>query len=1304
MLARDQIKDIYPLTPFQEGIYFHDLIDREGGAEGPRAYFQQQVLRLRGRLDGVALEAAWQCLVERHDILRTLFRSAAERPLQLVLKQRGFALERIDLRHLPETERGPAVARYVAEQRATPFDLGRDSLMRVGLLQLAAEEHALVWSFHHILVDGSCISLLQDELSTAYRAYAAGRIPALPQVPQFGEFVQWSEARRALLDEAFWSRYLAGCRPSAPLPGARPAALPGAREARLEVVEFGAELTARLGRLAAAQRITLNMLVQGLWGLLLGRLSGEYDVLFGAVVSTRPAELAGAERMLGPCIATLPFRVRFSAEERVDEFLQRIGRESLEWLAHRYSSPAEAQANARAAGGRQGLFNYFVDYTNFPTESRHTGETQELDEGLQVTAVEPFIQHHYDFHMLAIPGDSLRLELHYNHRVVDGEAVADLARRAVWLAERMVEGPHRPLAEVPLFAPGERARIVDGWCRGAPSRPPAATLRELLARNAAADPQRPALHDGERLFRHGELWARAGTLALDLHRRWGVSAEGAVALALPTGEPLVRGMLACMALGVPFVPLDPQAPAARNRHILEDCTPALVITDGGWEGALPEGPTLVLEVEPTVEAFAGIEALPPTAAGAAAYIIYTSGSTGAPKGVRVGQASLLNYLGWLSRDLGIGAADHGALLTSPAFDLGYTALFGALLLGGTLTLADEERRRDPEWVVGMVAERGVSFLKMTPSYLTALLDSPAAAALSTASALRLLLLGGEPQVFGDLVRLKALCPQLSLVNHYGPTEGTIGCVAGALDDLVERGEPLQRIGRPIAGAAVMVCDGALEPLPPWVEGELVIGGAAPALGYLRPEPEEGARFVHSAVLGGRAYRTGDYGYWRGDGSIVFTGRRDDQVKVRGHRVTLGGVEEALRGCRGVADAAVVVDRSRIAAGELVAFLIPQEGAALDPAGLRRELAERVPEAMIPSHSLLVSRFPLTANGKLDRAALRPRAGRIPLRGAADSGPGNATEEALRAIWRDVLFLEQVGLEDDFFALGGHSIKAITVVSRVRASMQRTVGIRDLFDHPTIRALAARLDGADPAAGAQEPLIRLREGKGSGALFFPPLLGTSTVYKELVDALSVPFRCRGFQHPGFDRDEPFAENIAALAERYRRRIVEADGVTLVGWSMGAHVALEVAKGLEAAGASVRLLLLDAAPRVNGSVESVGEPRVTRFEELRRQPYWGRVLGTLTEQLDAAEVARIERLMLHNQSLLDGYRFEGRLRGDITCIEAGGNPRPTGMARFAACTSGRVTTYRVGGDHYSMFHPPHLYEVQRLFEAALVGAGG
>jgi amino acid adenylation domain-containing protein len=1283
MLTRDNIQDILPLSPLQEGMLFQAMRQE---ARGDAAYILQIRFALVGPLNLAAFHVSWDELVARHDALRTVFRaSGADRPLQLILRVVPTSLTWVEIPH-PTAE---AVAELARNERLTGFDLATEPPTRLVCVRLTADRTDVIWTFHHIVLDGWCVGLLQRELAALYAARCEGRPPALPPAPGYGRFIGWLGQHAPADTLGYWQRALDGITGPPTLPGHRDqrtlAAGARTRMMRTHHLVLDVAVSAVLREHAAAAGTTIGVLLQTLWGILLGRLNDTDDVVFGSVAAIRPPALAGSDAIVGLCINTVPLRIRFDWDRSLAAALIRSRDAMADWLENAHGSLPDILAQPRLGGF---ALNHLVTVENYPMT-----KAAEFAPGIVIDAVEADMPNSFDFSLTIFPEPALRATFSYDAAAFEPEAVPALATRYARLLRVAAEGMDRIAGAIDLLGDEERSDLVGPNSRGAglATAPNVAAARRAVMAMAA---ERPALFHAGRVLTHRDLENRSLWLARDLSAA-GIGPGACVALAAPISDRFCVAMLACQRLGAAFVPVDPAASADRIAYILRDSGAALLLIDG--TDLMTDAPGTPPRFDLAAWRPGGTpECEPPDPPpGATAYVIYTSGTTGMPKGVRVGQASLLNYVAWLRSTGWFDETTRTILLNPPNFDLGYTALFGALLLGGFVALPTEPDRRDPARAIHMIVEQRVDFLKLAPSYLHALLEHPASGALADAP-LRTVLLGGEEQRIDDLRRLAALCPTVRLVNHYGPTETTIGCIAGPLDQDVLAGmvSP-QRIGRPVANTRILICDRAARPMPRGAAGEILVGGAALAEGYVDGKADL-ERFV--TIGGERFYRTGDYGMWLDDGGILFLGRRDDQVKVRGYRVSMREVEALLRATGEVVDCAVLPTREPDGAIVLTAYVVLTDPLACDVRHLRERLSGRAPEHLIPDVIMPVSRLPLTENGKIDRAALA--LARPPPPVARPTTTGTPLEEELREIWRDVLFRENIDLDDDFFALGGHSLKAVRVLSRVRRRLGAELAIRDLFEYRTIRTLARRVEYG-PSALSRTLVLR-DDGAGSRSLFLlPPTLGTATAYKEMVDLLPGPLIVHGLQCAGFDRDERFPESIETMAADFASRIQSASPCqvyNLAGWSLGARLALETGLALERLGARTRLCLLDWAPR------PADAPReeALRFEAMRGLPFWGRVIDELQAGLTPADVQRIEALARHLDGLAGATTCGGGLRADILCLEATGNAVAGEMAGLRALTSGLFRVVRVPGNHYTMFHPENIGPVVQAFGRYLAGA--
>jgi amino acid adenylation domain-containing protein len=1218
-IRRDDIAGVYPLSPMQEGMLFHGLLESGGDAVIP--YVMQLSFTARGRLDLAVFEESWNRLIARHDVLRSVFSDrGSERPLQVVLKERRISIDVHDARGLDPAARERFAADYCRRQRETPFDLRRDLLMRVGAIATGINRWRIVWTFHHILMDGWCMNLLQRELFVIYAALLEGLAPQLPAPVPYRDYIRRLQAVDAAASLAYWRQALEGFEtPVAPL-GARRGQPWG--ELRQHGFELDAAQTSALRAASAACHATLNNLVQAAWALLLARYNGVDDVVFGAVVAGRPHDVVGIDELVGLCINTVPFRLRIGDGDTLAALLAKARDAALGGQEHAWSSLAEVQAQSAP---KRDLLNHLLVFESFPSDVRFEAPSFEPAPGLFLENFVSWMPNNYAFQLAVFPGERTRVVFTWRDGAFEDGQVERMAAHLRQLLERFAPGAR--VESIDVLTEEERVALTQIDVLPPSDESLAARIERLLT----AAPSRPAVTAGAATLTWGELGARSAQRAAQL-------GADRVAICDAAGIDFVVDAVAAMRRGIPFVPIDPANPPERTRRILDDCRNA------------------------------------PAAPGDA-YILYTSGSTGTPKGVIVGEAALRNYAGWLAADAAIGPDSRTALLSSHAFDLGYTALFGALLNGGHVFLPDEPTRRDPDAVVALCIEQRLTFLKVTPGILHLLVNAATAARLAEARALRDVFIGGEAFVPADLEAFRRLAPHATLRNHYGPTECCIGCISGVLDPRdpdVAAGVPI--LGTPIRGAAAFVLDARRRLVPPGVRGELWIGGRGVARGYTSGDETRFAPAPWDAAL--RLFRTGDLAERRPDGRFVFHGRADDQVKVRGYRVEPAEVEAALRRVAPVRDAVVAG-----AGGELTAFVIAASG-ELDVAQLRAELGALVPDYMVPSRFVAVSRFPLTANGKVDRRALAEH--QPAPRRAAGGALSNEIEIAIAEVWRSVLGVDEIGPDDDFFVLGGHSVKAILTLSRISKRLGVRLQIRDVFDHPTVRALALHVArGGD--AGPSDPRIVLRRGSPEApAIFFlPALIGTSTIYKELVDALDADVNAIGLQCRGFDRDEPpfatLAEMTGELAAAIRRA-QPCGPYRLCGYSMGVPLALQLASMLEAGGEEVSLILIDGLPEVSESLD------IESLDDLRAQPHWRHVLAIAGESLDARTLDRIAAVARQNARLMRGFRFTGRLRADVDCIEA--EESGANMHALRAVTSGRFEVRKTPGGHYTLVHPPHV----------------
>ncbi|MFI5972307.1 non-ribosomal peptide synthase/polyketide synthase [Streptomyces sp. NPDC051452] len=1027
--------DILPLTPMQSGMLFHSLLD-----PGGRTYVNQVQLVLSGVTDPHALAEAWQQATDTNPVLRThLVWQETPEPVQVVRRHATVPVTHHDWTGWPADRCEAELDRLIAEDREAGIDLGSAPLTRLTLIRLAPDRVRLVWTFHHVLLDGWSAAQLFDEVCERYAALTAGRPPLVPERRPFGDYLRWLAGQDTARAEQYWRDTLAGFPAPTELPrDRRPAEAHHGSSSGTVRVTLDAAVSGRLRDTAQRAGLTLNTVLQGAWALLLSRYGGGDDVAFGTTVSGRPAELPGVTAMVGLFINTLPTRARVDGRRPLLEWLRELQTAQSEARRHDFVSLAQVQTWSEVPGGTN-LFDSIVVFENYPFDegalARH-GLAMETERDLEPT--------NYPLSVVVAPGTALTVNLDHDPAVFDAATVRGLGEGLRTLLTEMAHDPDRPLADLPLQSPGQGRALLDRFA-GPRVRAPRDTLPEAFGRQAARTPDAPAVLAGEDRLTYRELDERSNRLARRLLAA-GAGPERFVALALPRTADLIVALLAILKSGAGYLPVDPRYPAERVAFLFEDVRPDAVITTAGTADRLPEGAfarILLDEPAPATPSDApiGAEERPATLLpDHPAYVIHTSGSTGRPKGVVVSHASVLALTDWAAAEFAGRGLEHVVASTSLNFDVSVFEIFSPLLSGGRVELVrdllDLAERPEP-WRAGL--------LSAVPSALDRLLAEGTVRVTADT-----VVLAGEGLPARTVGRVRAAIPGCRVHNIYGPTEATVYATAFTCDAADPDRDP--PIGRPLGGARAYVLDDRMRPVPVGAPGELYLAGTGVARGYLRRSGLTASRFLPDPFgpPGGRMYRTGDLVRWTGDGDLVYLGRGDDQVKVRGFRIELGEVEAALARHPAVtAAAARVVEQD--GHRRLVGYAVPRAATLPDPADLRAFLARSLPDHLIPALVVPLERLPLGATGKLDRRALP--APEWAAQGS-DGGrpPRTETERTLAAIWSEVLGVLEVGADDNYFNLGGDSVLGIQIVSAARRA-GLTLTPRHLFTHQSLAELA-----------------------------------------------------------------------------------------------------------------------------------------------------------------------------------------------------------------------------------------------------------
>ncbi|WHZ21723.1 MAG: polyketide synthase module [Nitrospira sp.] len=1062
---RAEIESMYYLSHLQEGLLFHHVAE-----EGVDPYVDQSVYHLEGIIDVPAFEQAWQVVVQHHAVLRTAFVwEQVPRPIQVVQKTVRLSIEYADWQSSDEGEQAANLRATMETDRRQGFEFRRAPLLRLRLIRTGAQDYALLYTHHHILLDGWSFQLMVRDLLDCYGALIQGEQPKLDPARPYRDYIAWLQRQDLKEAERFWRTYLTGFTTPTRLPAAEsspssePSLLPFAEQT--VVLSFGD--SERVGAFIRQQRLTLNTMMQGAWALLLQRYDQGADVVFGTTVSGRPPDLEGADTMVGLFINTLPVRVRVDDDVQVSSWLKVLQEQNSALRHYEYTPLAKIQGWSDVPNGRP-LFETIVVFENFPIREQaglavhdlqiRTRSIGEAGDGYVLTKG----RNNYPVSLVIEPGTDIQITLCYAHGRISHVMVTRWLAQFRKVLDWMMAHPHGRLADLTLHTPEERTRLLVDW-NPTTSHMPAETrcVHELFEAMAAREAERQAIVFEEQRLTYAELNRRANRLAHRL-RAAGVGPGVRVGLCLERSPELLITIWGVLKAGAAYVPVEPSIPPERLVFLLQDADVEVLLTQTAVRVAFSADTVAALrtirmwDVEDVIhrDNEGGSDAnLPPPHPQSVAYVIYTSGSTGQPKGVVVSHRALVSYVTSMLANMPVPeTAAQWALLSTVAADLGHTVLFGALCAGRTLHLLSTDRGFHPEQMAAYMQREQIHVLKITPSHLAGLLDATHPEQVLPSQCL---VLGGEALTWTLVERIHALAPACTVINHYGPTETTVGVLTHRLDAQGVRRGATVPLGRPLAHSRAYILDRHLEPTPVGVTGELYLGGAGLAHGYHRRPGLTADRFrpdPFDPQTGARMYRTGDQASYREDGTIEFLGRRDHQVKLRGYRIELGEIEAHLRDYPEIQEAVVVMREGVAGAKQLAAYVVPTSGSTGQLTDLRTRLARQLPDYMVPQVIIELDSLPLTSNGKLDRAALPDPEQLRDQSGETDAAPQTDVERRLAEIWREVLRRDRIGRHDNFFELGGDSILSLQIIARAhRCGLKVTP--KQLFERPTIAELA-----------------------------------------------------------------------------------------------------------------------------------------------------------------------------------------------------------------------------------------------------------
>ncbi|WP_353632310.1 non-ribosomal peptide synthetase [Pseudomonas canadensis] len=1071
-IAASAIEDVYPLTPMQEGLLLHTLLE-----PGTGLYYMQDRYRINSALDPERFAQAWQAVIARHEALRASFCwNVGEDMLQVIHKPGSTPIEYLDWSNDPESEQEPRLQALLKQEREAGFDLLNQAPFHLRLIRVGAERYWFMMSNHHILIDAWCRSLLMNDFFELYMALGEGRDPQLATPPRYRDYIAWLQRQNLNEARQWWQQNLQGFERTTPIPSDRPFLREHAGHSGGMVVgdcytRLEARDGAQLRELAQAHQLTVNTFAQAAWALVLRRLSGDRDVLFGVTVAGRPVEMPEMQRTVGLFINSIALRVKLPEDDQrcsVRQWLSGLLDSNMQLREYEYLPLVTIQEHSELPKG-QPLFDSLFVFENAPVE------VSVLDRAQSLNATSDSGRTHTNFPLTAVcyPGDDLGLHLSYDQRYFDETTVQGMLGEFKRLLLALVQGFHGDMADLPLIGEQEREFLVEGCNQSEHVYPLERSYIELFEEQVAAHPQRIAASCLDQQWSYDELNRRSNGLGHALIAA-GVGLDQPVALLAERNLDLLGMIIGSFKAGAGYLPLDPGLPSQRLRSIIDlSRTPLLVCTEASREQAIEllEGfdcQLLVWEEIPARGENPGVYSRPDNLA----YVIYTSGSTGLPKGVMVEQRGMLNNQLSKVPYLALSDVDVIAQTASQSFDISVWQFLAAPLFGARVDIVPNTIAHDPQGLLEHVQTQGITVLESVPSLIQGMLAQDRI----SLDGLRWMLPTGEAMPPELAHQWLLRYPEIGLVNAYGPAECSDDVAFYRVDLASTRGTYLP-IGTPTDNNRLYLLDGALELVPQGAVGELCVAGTGVGRGYVSDPLRTAPVFVPNpfGAPGERLYRTGDLARRRSDGVLEYVGRVDHQVKIRGYRIELGEIEARLHEQPEVRDAAVGVQEG-VNGKHLVGYLVAADE-ALNPSErldrIKQRLRAELPEYMVPLHWLWLDRLPLNANGKLDRKAL-PALEIGQLQSQDYLAPRNELETTLAAIWAEVLKVERVGVQDNFFELGGHSLLATQIASRVQKTLQRDVPLRAMFECSTVGELAEYIDGLAANDISAEKVDRLSD--------------------------------------------------------------------------------------------------------------------------------------------------------------------------------------------------------------------------------------
>ncbi|MEC1581805.1 amino acid adenylation domain-containing protein [Bacillus subtilis] len=1041
MTKANSIQDIYPLSYMQEGMLFHSLLQKDS-----QAYVEQASFTIEGKVNPQFFQNSINALVERHDIFRTIFISQnVSSPQQVVLREPNVIVLEENITHLNEAEQSQFIEQWKEKDRDRGFHLQKDVLMRIALIQTGESQYTCIWTFHHIMMDGWCLSIVLKEFLHIYASYVNASPITLEPVQPYGKYIKWLMEQDKEQAVSYWDHYLSGHEQQTVLPKQKKTK--GKSRQEHVTFSFSKEESSRLSELAAREEVTLSTIFHTIWGILLQKYNNNDDAVFGSVISGRPAEIEGIEHMVGLFINTMPVRVQ-GAKTPFLQLIKDMQKDRLAAEAYSYHPLYEIQSRSAV---KQGLIDHILVFENYPVqqEIQMLNKQEHATDLFQIHNFTVADETNYSFYLMVAPGEEIHIKMNYDAEQHDRSFVLSVKEHLLNAVSQILNNPNLPPEEIDITTDTEKRQLIGEITDRTPVYE---TIHAMFEKQAEKTPDAHAVIDQACSLTYRELNKAANRLARHLRMK-GVVRQEPVAIMMDRSAAFITGVLGILKAGGAIVPVDPHYPADRIRYILHDCGCSHVVSQAHLSSSLEDNYIITHpeEIESKVD---GSNIKSVNNADDLLYMIYTSGTTGKPKGVQFEHRNMANLLKFEYTHSGIDFEADVLQFATPSFDVCYQEIFSALLKGGTLHIVPEAIKRDVPQLFAFINKHQTNIVFLPTAFIK-MIFSERELANSFPDGVKHLIAAGEQLMISDLFQDVLRERGIHLHNHYGPSETHVVSTY-----TIHPGDPIPElppIGKPIGCTDLYILNHQKQLQPCGVPGELYISGASVARGYVNHDKLTSDKFSSDPFKPDVImYRTGDLARRLEDGNIEYIGRADNQVKIRGYRIEPQEIEVTLMNHPDISEAAILIWQDQNGEHELCAYYCSVQ--KLNAIDLRSYMASELPEYMIPAKWIWVDSIPLTPNGKVDRAALpEPDAS---ISGNPYTAPRNLLEAKLSQLFEDVLKNGHIGIQDNFFDNGGHSLKATVLMSRIAKEFYVQVSLKDIFAHPTVEGLASIIREAE----------------------------------------------------------------------------------------------------------------------------------------------------------------------------------------------------------------------------------------------------